>query len=47
MTKQIDPVLWDEPEMHRNLAVRDVGAVYRLLGQAGVSQRWSNRRAGR
>jgi len=33
-----DPALWDEPTMHRALAARDVGEVYRLLGRGGVSQ---------
>lgn len=39
MAEQIDPALWDKPAMHRALAVRDVGEVYRLLGRVGISQR--------
>lgn len=39
MAGQIDPALWDEPDMHRALAVRDVGEVYRLLGRVRISQR--------
>lgn len=33
-----DPAKWDEPEMHRALAVRDVSIVYRLLCDAGLTQ---------
>lgn len=35
----MDPDIWDEPEMHRALAVRDIITVYQLLHAAGVSQR--------
>lgn len=30
--------IWDEPEMHRALATRDITTVYRLLCDAGLSQ---------
>ncbi|MGH3811653.1 MAG: helix-turn-helix domain-containing protein [Pseudonocardiaceae bacterium] len=30
--------IWDEPEMHRALAARDISTVYRLLCDAGLSQ---------
>ncbi len=33
-----NPIIWDEPEMHRALAVRDISTVYRLLCDAGLSQ---------
>ena len=33
-----DPALWDEPTMHRALAARDVGEVYRLLVKLGFTQ---------
>ncbi len=36
----IDPVLLEPAEVRAALAARDIGAVYRLLGQAGVGQRW-------
>ncbi|MEO7193738.1 MAG: helix-turn-helix transcriptional regulator [Pseudonocardiaceae bacterium] len=35
----IPPELWSDPAMRRALARRDIGAVYRLLTKAGVSQR--------
>ncbi|MGH3906785.1 MAG: helix-turn-helix domain-containing protein [Pseudonocardiaceae bacterium] len=35
---QPDPAWWDEPEMHRALAVRNISTVYRLLCDAGLSQ---------
>ena len=35
----IDPAVWEQPEMRAALAARDVGTVYRLLRQVGVSQR--------
>lgn len=34
-----DPVIWDEPEIHRALAHRDITAVYRLLQARGWPQR--------
>lgn len=37
--EQINPDIWDELDMRRALAVRDIGTVYRLLRRAGVSQR--------
>lgn len=39
MPEQINPDIWDEPEMHRALAIHKIGTVYRLLGQYGVNQR--------
>ncbi|MGH3771505.1 MAG: hypothetical protein ACRDRW_08940, partial [Pseudonocardiaceae bacterium] len=35
----IPPEVWVDPAMRRALAHRDIGAVYRLLTKAGVSQR--------
>lgn len=35
----IDPAVWQQPDMRAALAARDIGAVYRLLTDAGVSQR--------
>lgn len=35
----LDPALLDRPDVRAALASRDVGAVYRLLGKAGVTQR--------
>ncbi|MGH3720292.1 MAG: helix-turn-helix domain-containing protein [Pseudonocardiaceae bacterium] len=35
----IPPEVWADPAMRRALAHRDIGAVYRLLTKAGVSQR--------
>ncbi|MGH3853332.1 MAG: helix-turn-helix domain-containing protein [Pseudonocardiaceae bacterium] len=35
----IPPEVWSDPAMRRALARRDIGAVYRLLTKAGVSQR--------
>jgi transcriptional regulator with XRE-family HTH domain len=35
----LDPALLDRTDVRRALAARDVGAVYRLLGKAGVTQR--------
>jgi transcriptional regulator with XRE-family HTH domain len=32
-------IVWADDRMRRALAVRDIGMVYRLLNQAGVSQR--------
>ncbi|MGH3889776.1 MAG: helix-turn-helix domain-containing protein [Pseudonocardiaceae bacterium] len=37
--EQINPRTWDEPDMHRALAGRDVSTVYKLLKAAGFSQR--------
>jgi transcriptional regulator with XRE-family HTH domain len=37
--EQINPDIWDEPDMHRALAGRDVSTVYKLLKAAGVTQR--------
>ncbi|MGH3979092.1 MAG: helix-turn-helix domain-containing protein [Pseudonocardiaceae bacterium] len=42
----LDPALFEPPEMHAALARQDVGAVYRALEQAGVSQRQISRRTG-
>lgn len=39
MPEQINPRIWDEPDMHRALASRDVSTVYKLLKAAGFSQR--------
>jgi len=36
---QIDPRLYDRPEVCRILAERDIGALYRALNDAGVTQR--------
>ncbi len=36
----IDPALLQRDEVRAALAARDIGEVYRLLGQAGVGQRW-------
>jgi transcriptional regulator with XRE-family HTH domain len=36
--KRMDPSIWDEPEMHRALARRDITAVYRLLNGRGYLQ---------
>ncbi len=38
MIMKLDPAGWDEPDMHRALADRDVSTVYRLLCEAGLSQ---------
>jgi transcriptional regulator with XRE-family HTH domain len=35
----IDPVVWEQPDMRRALAVHDIGAVYRGLREVGISQR--------
>ena len=35
----IEPAAWEQPDMRAALAARDVGTVYRLLRQVGVSQR--------
>jgi len=35
----IDPAVWEQPEMRRALAARDVGAVYRGLRDVGITQR--------
>ncbi|MGH3886219.1 MAG: helix-turn-helix domain-containing protein [Pseudonocardiaceae bacterium] len=35
----LDPALLDPADMRTALAARDIGAVYRLLGKAGVTQR--------
>jgi transcriptional regulator with XRE-family HTH domain len=35
----LDPTLFERDDVRAALAARDIGAVYRLLGQAGVSQR--------
>ncbi|MGH3829069.1 MAG: hypothetical protein ACRDRS_01245 [Pseudonocardiaceae bacterium] len=39
MRQVIPPEVWSDPAMRRALARRDIGAVYRLLTKAGVSQR--------
>lgn len=38
MPEEIDPDVWDEPEMHVALAARDIGAMYRHLCGHGFSQ---------
>jgi transcriptional regulator with XRE-family HTH domain len=38
VSAHIDPNIWDEPEMHRALASRDITNVYRLLCAAGLNQ---------
>ncbi|MGH3932565.1 MAG: hypothetical protein ACRDTF_21620 [Pseudonocardiaceae bacterium] len=38
MAEEIDPDVWDEPEMHIALAGRDIGALYRHLCGRGFSQ---------
>jgi transcriptional regulator with XRE-family HTH domain len=35
----IDPVVWEQPDMRRALAARNIGAVYRVLRDVGISQR--------
>ncbi|MDQ3152607.1 MAG: helix-turn-helix domain-containing protein, partial [Actinomycetota bacterium] len=40
------PLWYTRPDAHKALAVRDIGAVYRLLNQDGVSQREIARRTG-
>jgi len=42
----IDPGVWEQPEMRRALAARDVGAVYRGLRGVGITQREIARRTG-
>lgn len=39
VSQVIPPELWSDPAMRRALACRDIGAVYRLLTKAEVSQR--------
>ena len=46
MPNQINPDIWDEPEMHRALAARDITTVYRLLCGAGLSQTQISRLTG-
>lgn len=36
---QVDPGVWQQPEMRRSLAGRDLAGVFRLLRRVGVSQR--------
>jgi hypothetical protein len=36
---EIDPGIWSRPQMRRFLAYRNIGGVFRLLQQHGVSQR--------
>jgi hypothetical protein len=38
-SKCIDPTVWERNDIRRALAVRDIGAVYRLLQRFGVAQR--------
>ena len=38
MPEQVDPALWEQPEMRSVLAARDIGALYRALTATGVSQ---------
>src|SRR5262245_4319233 len=35
----IEPAVWEQPEMRRALAIRDISAVYRGLRDVGISQR--------
>lgn len=35
----IDPTIWDDPQMRQALYVRDMATVYRLLQRIGISQR--------
>lgn len=37
--QEIDPALWERPQMRQALAARDMATVYRLLQRIGVSQR--------
>jgi transcriptional regulator with XRE-family HTH domain/tetratricopeptide (TPR) repeat protein len=39
MAEQVDPALWQRPDMRVALAARDIAAVFRLLQRVGVSQR--------
>ena len=34
----IDPAVWEQPDMRAVLAARDIGALYRALTEAGLSQ---------
>ena len=36
---EIDPAVWERPDMRYCLARRDIAGVYRLLQRVGVSQR--------
>lgn len=38
MPERPNPALWDEPEMHRALAGRDIGTVYQILVRVGILQ---------
>jgi hypothetical protein len=38
-TPAIDPALYERDDVRRVLAVRDIGALYRALNDAGVNQR--------
>ena len=42
----IRPEVWERPEMRTVLAQRDIGRVYKLLKQDGISQREISRRTG-
>jgi transcriptional regulator with XRE-family HTH domain len=35
----IDPAWWEQSDMRRVLAARDIGAVYRALRDLGITQR--------
>jgi predicted XRE-type DNA-binding protein len=35
----VDPSVWQRPDMRRSLAARDMSAVFRLMQRHGVSQR--------
>ncbi|AWS41604.1 helix-turn-helix transcriptional regulator [Streptosporangium sp. 'caverna'] len=37
--QEIDPVVWERPQMRQALAARDMAAVYGLLQRIGISQR--------
>ncbi|HEY2762671.1 MAG TPA: helix-turn-helix transcriptional regulator, partial [Pseudonocardiaceae bacterium] len=46
MTERICPDVWDEPDMRRALAERDISTVYQLLRAAGLSQSQISRLTG-
>src|SRR3954463_8431332 len=37
--QEIDPVVWERPQMRQGLAARDMATVYGLLQRIGISQR--------
>ncbi|MGH4015430.1 MAG: helix-turn-helix domain-containing protein [Pseudonocardiaceae bacterium] len=38
MPEEIDPAMWDEPQMRPVFTTHDIGALFRALNQAGLSQ---------